>query len=115
MSTGTATASAYWVDYSYLNVTCTGTVSTGCYQQMVPYTYTETWIGETSEVGPIYSVSERQVPYAASGLTGAVAAILLLGILLLGIGMMARTIRAKPAHLRIHSGTDLDSERTVPQ
>jgi hypothetical protein len=77
------------VDYSTATVTCTGSLSI-CYQQIVPYTHTETWNARTTEAGTILSTSMTDVTIATSGVLGNLMLIFSLIILFIGLAMLAK-------------------------
>lgn len=77
------------VDYSTVAISCMGAPPT-CYQQIVPYTFTETWSARTTEAGTIFSTSTTYVPIAISGLVGNLALFSFLILLLVGLAMLAK-------------------------
>lgn len=102
LSTATATASAFWVEYSNVNVTCASVGSVSCVQQMIPYSYTETWVLNTTEMQQVYSVTERHVPYAAS-LAGAFAVALIIVAISISGWILAKSQGAKSVKGGSHS------------
>jgi hypothetical protein len=93
-STLTAVVLEILLDYSTSTVSCTGVTSV-CFVQVYPYTYTETWSAQTTPIIPLSTTSTSYVAYANSGPTGDIALLSMLILLVGGIVMVARDIRRK--------------------
>ena len=91
-STSSMFTSVNWemfLDYSTSTVRCTGTPPI-CYDQVFPYTYTETWSATTAHVALVLSTSTSHVPYAISGTLGGIAVVVVLVFLFTGVVLFAR-------------------------
>lgn len=76
--------------YSYLTVTCTGSVSKACIEQVFPYTMTFVSTLTTTQLIPMYSLYGKRVPLATRGVQGVLATLLILVLLFGGVLMLAR-------------------------
>jgi len=88
-STFTAVNTEILLDYSTSTVSCAGTPPI-CYDQVSPYTYTETWSAQTTHVVLVLSTSMSRVQYAASGTGGGIAVVTVLILLVTGMVLLAR-------------------------
>jgi hypothetical protein len=78
------------LDYSTSTITCGGSPQT-CYEQIVEYTTTATWSGQTTHVETLTLTSVTSVLIAFSGLWGTVLAILFLFLLLISSALLAKS------------------------
>ena len=77
------------LDYSTSTISCPGTPPT-CFMQVYPFTYTETWSAQTTQIVRVLSTSTSQIQYVTSGAGGDIGVMLMLGLLSLGIVLLAR-------------------------
>jgi len=84
----TAIAREILLDYTTTTVNCTG-VAPVCFVQVSPYTYTATWSGQTTPLVPVSATITTNVVYASSGLSGDVAVLFALVLLISGIVLVA--------------------------
>ena len=80
----TAIAREILLDYTTTTVSCTG-VTPVCFVEVSPYTYTATWIGQTTPLLPVSSTTTIQVAYASTGLEGDLAVLVTLALLVVGV------------------------------
>jgi hypothetical protein len=73
------------IAYSYYNVTCTGTSSVACYVEVAPYTTIATSTAQVIETILALSASTNYVPFAVSGLAGAISLFSLTILFVLGV------------------------------
>jgi len=90
-STPIYTNSEAMLGYSYFTVTCTGTVSSACIEQVIPYTTTFVSTLTTTQLIPAFSVYGKTIPLATSGVEGGLATLLILILFFGGILLLART------------------------
>ena len=90
----TAVNAELLLDYSTSTISCPGTPQT-CFMQVYPFTYTETWSAQTTQIVMVLSTSTSQVQYVASGVGGGIGVVLVLGLLGVGIVLLARGRRPK--------------------
>jgi len=76
-------------DYSTSTISCPGTPPT-CFMQVYPFTYHETWSGQTTQVVIVHSTSIGQIQFVASGLGGDVGVALALALLCAAIVLLLR-------------------------
>jgi hypothetical protein len=79
------------VDYSTSTLTCAGSPQT-CYEQIIGYTTTTTWSGETTQMQTLASTSTTLVPIAFSGSWGNVSAILSILLLFISGALLAKNM-----------------------
>ena len=72
------------LDYTTTTISCTG-ASPSCFVEVSPYTYTATWIGQTTPLLPVSSTTTIQVVYASTGLEGDLAVLVALALLVVGV------------------------------
>lgn len=77
------------LDYSTSTISCTG-ITPVCYEQVYPYTTTETWSAQTTHIVLALSTSTSYVPYATSGTSAGIAIVLI--ILFVGIVLLTRRL-----------------------
>jgi hypothetical protein len=75
------------LDYTISRVSCSS-ISV-CYEQVSPYTFTETWSAQVTHTMTIFSTRTNSVVYILSG-SGIIAGLLVLIVLLGGIGLFAK-------------------------
>lgn len=78
------------LDYSTSTITCAGSPQT-CYEQIIQYTTTATWSGETTHVETLTLTSMTLVPIAFSTLWGNLLAVLSLLLLLISCALLAKS------------------------
>lgn len=88
-TTVTAVNAEILLDYSTSTINCPGTPST-CFMQVSPFTYTETYSGQTTQIVMVPSTSTSQIQYVASGVGGDIGVVLVLSLLAVGIVLLAR-------------------------
>jgi hypothetical protein len=81
------------IDYSTGTVSCAGSPPK-CYQQIAPFTLTETWSGQTTNAGTIHSTSTTYVPIAISGIGGNLALLSSLILLFVSLAMLVKNMFA---------------------
>ena len=80
------------LDYTTRTASCTG-VAPVCFVQVSPYTYTETWSGQTTPMMPVSATATTYVAYASTGLPGDLAVLFTIAILVAGIVLLTRDRR----------------------
>jgi len=80
------------LDYTTTTVSCTGVVPM-CFVRVSPYTYTETWSGQTTPLLPETATTTTHVAYAFSGVPGALTVLFALILLIVGIVLLATNHR----------------------
>jgi hypothetical protein len=92
-SVRTAIHPEFLIDYSTGTASCAGSPPT-CYQQIGPFTFTETWSGQTTQAGIILSTSTTYVPIATSGIGGNLALLSFLMLLFVSLAMLVKNMFA---------------------
>jgi len=85
----TAVVHEILLDYTTTTVSCTG-VTPVCFVRVSPYTYTETWSGQTTPLLPETSTTTTHMAYVFSGTLGGLTALFLLIVIIAGIVLVAR-------------------------
>jgi len=93
-TTVTAVNAELLLDYSTSTISCPGTPQT-CFMQVYPFTYTETWSAQTTQIVMVLSTSTSQIQYVASGVGGDIGIVIVLSLLGVGIVLLARDRRLK--------------------
>jgi len=88
----TAIAREILLDYTTTTISCTGATPV-CFVQVSPYTYTETWSGQTTPLLPETATTTTHVAYAFSGVPGALTVLFALILLIVGIVLLATNHR----------------------
>ena len=88
-TTVTAVNAEILLDYSTSTITCPGTPPT-CFMQVYPFTYTDTWSAQSTQIVMALSTSTSQIQFVASGVGGDIGVALILGLLGVGIVLLAK-------------------------